>query len=66
MLVFYIIGARLIEARDGFTLRKGEEEHDAEYLKRMFDGFCPVKTHSYEENPFFTCMERAGLHVEVT
>lgn len=65
MLVFYIIGARRIEAREGVVLKKGEE-HDAEFLKRMFDGYCPVKTISYEENPFFTCMERAGLHVEVT
>lgn len=64
-LVFSIIGAKLIEAREGIVLRKGEE-HDSEFLKQMFDGYCPVKTIPYEENPFFTCMERAGLHVKVT
>lgn len=65
VLVFYIIGARLIKAREGLALKKGEEEHDTEFLKKKFDGYCPVKTIAYEENPFFTCMERAGLHVEV-
>lgn len=66
MLVFYIIGAEHIEAREGFTLRKGEEEPNEDYLKKMFDGYCPVKTISYEENPFYKCMERAGLYGEVT
>lgn len=51
----------MIKAREGIAGRKGEEEHDGEFLRRMFDGYCPVKTISYEENPFFTCMERAGL-----
>lgn len=64
--VFYIIGAKLIEAREGIALRKGEVEHDPEFLKNMFDSYCPGRTISYEENPFFACMERAGLYVGVT
>lgn len=64
--MFNVTGARLIKAREGITLRKGDEEHDTEFLMKMFDGYCPVRTISYQENPFFTCMERAGLHAEVT
>lgn len=56
----------MIKAREGIAFRRGEEEHDTEFLKKMFDGYCPTRTISYEENPFFTCMERAGVYAEVT
>lgn len=55
----------MIKAREGIAFQRAEEEHDTEFLKNMFIGYCPTSTISYEDNPFFTCMERAGVYAEV-
>lgn len=54
----------MIKARESILSRRGEDDIDS--LKRSFDTFCPVKTIPYENNPFFTCVERAGLFAKVS
>ncbi|KAJ0066145.1 hypothetical protein NL108_001380, partial [Boleophthalmus pectinirostris] len=55
-------GAQLLKAREGIRYSRGEDQ-SLEALKTKFDHFCsPVQTIPYDENPFFTCVERAGLY----
>ncbi|KAK7886767.1 hypothetical protein WMY93_026388 [Mugilogobius chulae] len=54
-------GSQLLKARVGIRYSRGEDQ-SLEALKTKFDHFCsPVQTIPYEENPFFTCVERAEI-----
>lgn len=55
----------MIEARESILSRQGDDNY-VDSLKRSFDTFCPVKTTPYENNPFFACVERAGLFAKVS
>lgn len=56
-------GQKLLKARDGIQFSRGEDTN-LDNLKMTFDHYCPVKNTPYEENPFFTCVERAGLFTD--
>lgn len=49
----------MLRAREGIQYSRGEDRN-IEALKTKFESFCPTQTISYEQNPFFTCVERAG------
>lgn len=54
-------GAQMLKAREGIRYDRGEDQ-SIEALKSKFDHYCsPVQTIPYEENPFFTCVERAEI-----
>uniref|UniRef100_A0A8C6V1C4 Cadherin 17, LI cadherin (liver-intestine) n=1 Tax=Neogobius melanostomus TaxID=47308 RepID=A0A8C6V1C4_9GOBI len=54
-------GAQMLKAREGIRYSRGEDQ-SIEALKTKFDNFCsPVQSIPYEQNPFFTCVERAEL-----
>ncbi|TKS82026.1 Cadherin-17 Intestinal peptide-associated transporter HPT-1 [Collichthys lucidus] len=53
-------GRQMLKAREGIHYGKGEDR-SIEALKTKFNDYCPVQNIPYEENPFFTCMERAEL-----
>ncbi|CAJ1062189.1 cadherin-17 [Xyrichtys novacula] len=53
-------GEQQLKAREGIHYGKGEER-STEALKMKFSEYCPVQAIPYEENPFFTCVERAEL-----
>uniref|UniRef100_A0A673B2G8 Cadherin domain-containing protein n=1 Tax=Sphaeramia orbicularis TaxID=375764 RepID=A0A673B2G8_9TELE len=58
-------GQQMLKAREGIIYSRGEDQ-SIEALKSKFDQFCtPVKSIPYEENPFYTCVERAGLRRNV-
>uniref|UniRef100_A0A3Q3VQ10 Cadherin domain-containing protein n=1 Tax=Mola mola TaxID=94237 RepID=A0A3Q3VQ10_MOLML len=52
-------GEHMLRAREGIQYSRGEDRN-IEVLKTKFESFCPTQTISYEQNPFFTCVERAG------
>lgn len=54
-----LTGSRNLKAREGIIYRKGDDR-SIEALKTKFDDYCSVQAVPYEENPFFTCVERAG------
>ncbi|XP_072317062.1 cadherin-17 [Eucyclogobius newberryi] len=54
-------GAQNLKAREGIRYSRGEDQ-SLDALKTKFDQFCsPVQTVPYEENPFFTCVQRAEI-----
>ncbi|XP_033836798.1 cadherin-17 isoform X2 [Periophthalmus magnuspinnatus] len=54
-------GAQLLKAREGIRYSRGEDQ-SLDALRTKFDHFCaPVHTIPYEENPFFTCVQRAEI-----
>uniref|UniRef100_A0A8C5ECI2 Cadherin domain-containing protein n=1 Tax=Gouania willdenowi TaxID=441366 RepID=A0A8C5ECI2_GOUWI len=53
-------GQQMLKAREGIQYGR-EEDQSTEMLKMKFDEFCPVQNIPYEENPFFTCVERAEM-----
>ncbi|XP_034730426.1 cadherin-17 [Etheostoma cragini] len=53
-------GERMIKARQGIQYGKGEDQ-SIDALKTKFNDYCPVQNIPYEENPFFTCVERAEI-----
>lgn len=55
----------MLKAREGIRYSLGED-HNIESLKATFDDYCPQQQIPYEENPFFTCVERAGLYTDVS
>lgn len=57
-------GQRLLKAREAFKYGRGEDQ-SVDALKTKFDEFCPGHATPYEANPFFTCVERAGLYPNV-
>lgn len=53
----------MLKAREGIQYSRGEAP-STDALKRKFDEFCsPTKDIPYEHNPFYTCVERAGVCV---
>uniref|UniRef100_A0A4W6CJB6 RAD54 homolog B n=1 Tax=Lates calcarifer TaxID=8187 RepID=A0A4W6CJB6_LATCA len=56
-------GERMLKAREGIKYGRGEDQ-SIETLKTKFDEYCPgnnPQSIPYEANPFFTCVERAGM-----
>ncbi|XP_076593748.1 cadherin-17 [Chaetodon auriga] len=53
-------GRQMLKAREGIQYGIGED-HSIDTLKAKFDNFCSVQKVPYEENPFFTCVERAEM-----
>lgn len=53
-------GKQMLKAREGFFYGQGEEQ-STETLKKKFDEYCVVQTVPYEQNPFFTCVEKAEM-----
>lgn len=60
---FFFTGLKLLKAREGIQYSIGEER-SVESLKRKFDDYCSVQEIPYEHNPFFTCVQRAGVFPE--
>ncbi|KAK2844546.1 hypothetical protein Q5P01_011205 [Channa striata] len=53
-------GQKMLKARDGIQFSKGEVR-SIDTLKTKFDDYCPGQDKPYEQNPFFTCVERAEM-----
>ncbi|XP_003450982.1 cadherin-17 isoform X2 [Oreochromis niloticus] len=53
-------GQLLLKAREGIQYARGEDR-SIETLKRKFDDYCSVHEVPYEQNPFFTCVQRAEM-----
>nr|XP_046254566.1 cadherin-17 [Scatophagus argus] len=53
-------GEEMITSREGIQYHMGEER-SIDTLKIKFNEYCPVQNIPYEENPFFTCVERAEM-----
>ncbi|XP_071326262.1 cadherin-17 [Trachinotus anak] len=53
-------GERMLKAREGIHYGR-EEDQSIDALKTKFNDYCPVQTIPHEENPFFTCVERAEV-----
>ncbi|XP_004078163.1 cadherin-17 [Oryzias latipes] len=56
-------GFRSLKAREGFHYGQGEER-SIDNLKAKFDEYCAAQKVPYEDNPFFTCMEKAEMRRE--
>ena len=50
----------MLKAREAFQYGSGEERSTVS-LKTKFEEYCSAPTIPFEQNPFFTCVERAGL-----
>lgn len=50
----------MLKAREGIQFSR-DEDHTSETLMAKFNSYCPVQNIPYEQNPFYTCVERAGL-----
>ncbi|XP_077383453.1 cadherin-17 [Festucalex cinctus] len=53
-------GERMLNAREAIQFARGEER-SADSLKAKFNDYCPSPTIPYEQNPFFTCVERTEM-----
>uniref|UniRef100_H3C6G7 Cadherin domain-containing protein n=1 Tax=Tetraodon nigroviridis TaxID=99883 RepID=H3C6G7_TETNG len=53
-------GQQMLKAREGIRYSRGEEQ-TIETLRTKFNSYCPVQNIPYEQNPFYTCVERAEL-----
>ncbi|XP_049902789.1 cadherin-17 [Epinephelus moara] len=53
-------GEKMLKAREGIHYGRGEDQ-SIDALKTKFNDYCPVQNVPYEDNPFFTCVERAEL-----
>lgn len=51
----------MLKAREGIRYARGEDQ-SLDALRIKFNDYCPVQNIPFEENPFFTCVERAGLY----
>lgn len=49
----------MLKAREGIHFNRGEDK-TMETLKAKFNSYCPVQNVPYDQNPFYTCVERAG------
>lgn len=66
--VCHFTGERMLKAREGIKYGRGEDQ-SIETLKTKFDEYCPgnnPQSIPYEANPFFTCVERAGMCPDVS
>ncbi|KAK5922345.1 hypothetical protein CgunFtcFv8_019617 [Champsocephalus gunnari] len=53
-------GEKMLKAREGIHYGRGEDR-SIDALRTKFEDYCPVQNIPYEENPFFTCVEKAEL-----
>ncbi|XP_070691301.1 cadherin-17 [Pempheris klunzingeri] len=53
-------GEQMLKAREGIQFGRGEDQ-SIDALKTKFNDYCPVQKIPYEDNPFFTCVERAEM-----
>ncbi|XP_056902226.1 cadherin-17 [Takifugu flavidus] len=53
-------GEEMLKAREGIQFNRGEEK-TVETLRNKFNSYCPVQNVPYDQNPFYTCVERAEL-----
>lgn len=51
-------GTQMLKAREGIQYGRGEDQ-SIDALRTKFNDYCPVQNTPFEENPFFTCVERA-------
>lgn len=49
----------MLKAREGIQFNRGEAK-SIETLRTKFNSYCPVQNVPYDQNPFYTCVERAG------
>lgn len=61
MYVCCLTGEKMLKAREGIQYGRGEDQ-SVDALRAKFNDYCPVQKIPYEENPFFTCVERAGRY----
>lgn len=57
-------GQQQLKAREAIYYSTGEDQ-SIDALKTKFDDYCPGRNIPHEANPFFTCVERAGLYPRV-
>uniref|UniRef100_A0A8C2WW55 Cadherin domain-containing protein n=1 Tax=Cyclopterus lumpus TaxID=8103 RepID=A0A8C2WW55_CYCLU len=50
-------GTQMLKAREGIQYGRGEDQ-SIDALRTKFNDYCPVQNIPFEENPFFTCVER--------
>ncbi len=60
-----LTGTEMLQAREGIQYGRGEDQ-SIDALRAKFSDYCPVQNFPYEQNPFFTCVERAGLYADVS
>ncbi len=65
MYVCSLTGKLRLKAGEGIQYGR-EEDWSTESLKKAFDDYCPVQNIPYEQNPFFTCVEKSGLYTVVS
>ncbi|XP_045901580.1 cadherin-17 [Micropterus dolomieu] len=53
-------GQHALKAREGIQYGRGEDR-SIDALKTKFNDYCSMQQVPYEENPFFTCVERAEM-----
>ncbi|XP_041845193.1 cadherin-17 [Melanotaenia boesemani] len=53
-------GEKMLKSKQGIQYARGEDR-SIDALKGKFDEYCSVPKVPYEENPFFTCVERAEI-----
>ncbi|KAM4735247.1 cadherin-17 [Anableps anableps] len=53
-------GEEMLKARSEIQYARGEER-SIDSLKAKFDEYCPVQNIPYENNPFFSCVERQEM-----
>ncbi|KAM3613653.1 uncharacterized protein V6R79_002931 [Siganus canaliculatus] len=53
-------GRKMLKSREGIQYNSGEER-TSEVLKAKFNSYCPLQQVPYEQNPFYTCVERQEL-----
>ncbi|XP_029307808.1 cadherin-17 [Cottoperca gobio] len=53
-------GEKMLSAREGIRYGRGEDR-SIDALRTKFEDYCPATKIPYEENPFFTCVERAEI-----
>lgn len=61
--VSFCTGEEMLKASEGIQYARGEDQ-SIDSLKAKFNDYCSVQDIPYEENPFFTCVERQGLFPE--
>ncbi|XP_015260440.1 PREDICTED: cadherin-17 [Cyprinodon variegatus] len=53
-------GEEMLKASEGIQYARGEDQ-SIDSLKAKFNDYCTVQDIPYEENPFFTCVERQEI-----
>ncbi|XP_073341264.1 cadherin-17 [Pagrus major] len=53
-------GSQMLKASEGFQYGRGDDR-SIDALKSKFNDYCPEPTIPHEQNPFFTCVERAEM-----